>query len=168
MKLFKHHIIPRCLDGSDDPSNIKMLTYDEHVEAHRILCEKYPNHFGLRFAYLNMMNLSEQAHKEACSLGGKNSVKSGGPSLAGKVGGKTAGKITGTKNLRLWSKNNPEVVSTHARNLGIKYSKRIICVETGKIYDSVNQAMRDTQSSNISRALKSGLKASGLTWKYYE
>ncbi len=37
----KHHIIPRHMGGSDDPSNIIELTIEEHAEAHRKLWEKH-------------------------------------------------------------------------------------------------------------------------------
>lgn len=37
----KHHIIPRHMGGSDDPSNLIELTIEEHAEAHRKLWEKY-------------------------------------------------------------------------------------------------------------------------------
>ena len=36
-----HHIIPKHMGGSDDPSNLIELTVTEHAEAHRILFEKY-------------------------------------------------------------------------------------------------------------------------------
>ena len=37
----KHHIIPRHVGGTDDPSNIIKLTIEEHAEAHRVLYEQY-------------------------------------------------------------------------------------------------------------------------------
>lgn len=37
----KHHIVPRHVGGTDDPSNIIELTIEEHAEAHRILYEQY-------------------------------------------------------------------------------------------------------------------------------
>lgn len=40
-QVHKHHIIPRHMGGSDDPSNIVELTIEEHAEAHRKLYEKY-------------------------------------------------------------------------------------------------------------------------------
>ena len=39
----KHHIIPRHMGGSDDPSNLIELTVEEHAEAHRKLWEEYGN-----------------------------------------------------------------------------------------------------------------------------
>ncbi len=37
----KHHIIPRHVGGTDEPSNIVKLTIKEHAEAHRLLYEQY-------------------------------------------------------------------------------------------------------------------------------
>jgi hypothetical protein len=32
-----HHIIPKCLGGSDDKSNMARLTAEEHYVAHQLL-----------------------------------------------------------------------------------------------------------------------------------
>lgn len=37
----RHHIIPRHAGGTDDPSNIVLLTIEEHAEAHRLLYEEH-------------------------------------------------------------------------------------------------------------------------------
>lgn len=37
----KHHIIPKHMGGSDDPSNLIELTIEEHAEAHRKLFEQH-------------------------------------------------------------------------------------------------------------------------------
>ncbi len=37
----KHHIVPRHMGGTDDPSNLIELTIQEHAEAHRKLFEEY-------------------------------------------------------------------------------------------------------------------------------
>jgi hypothetical protein len=37
----KHHIIPKHMGGTDDPSNLVELTVEEHAEAHRLLFEQY-------------------------------------------------------------------------------------------------------------------------------
>ena len=36
-----HHIIPKHMGGTDDPSNLIELSVEEHAEAHRILYEQY-------------------------------------------------------------------------------------------------------------------------------
>ena len=41
MALHKHHILPRHAGGTDDASNIVMLTIEQHAEAHRILYEQH-------------------------------------------------------------------------------------------------------------------------------
>lgn len=33
----KHHIVPKCVGGSDEESNLVNLTYKEHCVAHRML-----------------------------------------------------------------------------------------------------------------------------------
>jgi hypothetical protein len=37
----KHHIIPKHMGGSDDPSNLIELTIEEHAEAHKTLWETH-------------------------------------------------------------------------------------------------------------------------------
>ena len=51
-----HHIIPRHMGGSDDPSNIVMLTVEEHAEAHRILYETY-GRWQDKLAWLGLSNM---------------------------------------------------------------------------------------------------------------
>jgi len=36
-----HHIIPKHIGGSNDPSNLIELTVEEHAEAHRVLYEEH-------------------------------------------------------------------------------------------------------------------------------
>ena len=47
------------------------------------------------------------------------------------------------------------------------YRRIIKCIETGKIYQSVNQAKRETKINNITSALMGRLKTSGgYHWEY--
>jgi len=50
----KHHIIPKCLGGTDDLVNLVVLTPEEHFVAHQLLVKIYPNNEKLVFA-VNMM-----------------------------------------------------------------------------------------------------------------
>ena len=50
----KHHVIPRCLGGTNFPDNLVFLTAREHFIVHKLLCEIYPNESKLFFAYRMM------------------------------------------------------------------------------------------------------------------
>jgi hypothetical protein len=45
-----HHILPRCLGGTDDVSNLIKLTAREHLFAHILLMKIYPDNVGLSYA----------------------------------------------------------------------------------------------------------------------
>ena len=50
----RHHIIPRCMGGTDDAANIVRLTAEEHFVAHELLVKAYPHVRGLVYAMLAM------------------------------------------------------------------------------------------------------------------
>lgn len=43
----KHHVIPRCMGGSDDKDNLVALTPEEHYLAHQLLVKIYPGNHKL-------------------------------------------------------------------------------------------------------------------------
>lgn len=49
-----HHIVPRCLGGNDDESNLVAFTAREHFVAHALLCKIYPVNFKLASALMYM------------------------------------------------------------------------------------------------------------------
>lgn len=51
-----HHIIPRHMGGTDDPSNLIKLTIEEHAEAHRLLWEQYEKQED-RLAWLGLSGM---------------------------------------------------------------------------------------------------------------
>jgi hypothetical protein len=42
-----HHVIPRCLGGTDDKHNLVALTPEEHYVAHQLLVKIYPGNHAL-------------------------------------------------------------------------------------------------------------------------
>lgn len=49
-----HHIIPKCIGGDDDESNLIQLTAREHFICHMLLCEIYPDEIKLKYALFLM------------------------------------------------------------------------------------------------------------------
>ena len=49
-----HHIVPRCLGGTDDPSNLVDLTPEEHYVAHQLLVKIHSNNGRLLYAAIMM------------------------------------------------------------------------------------------------------------------
>lgn len=46
----RHHIVPRCMGGSDDKDNLVELTASEHYVAHQLLAKIYPDNHKLSYA----------------------------------------------------------------------------------------------------------------------
>ena len=72
----KHHVIPRHMGGSDDPSNLIELTPLEHAEAHRLLYEQH-GHWQDYVAWQGLAKLTENfdAAKESMIYGGRKGNK---------------------------------------------------------------------------------------------
>lgn len=49
-----HHVLPRCLGGTDCLDNLVRLTWREHFVAHRLLARIYPEESGLKYAVYMM------------------------------------------------------------------------------------------------------------------
>ncbi len=60
----KHHIIPKCIGGTNDKINIVELTAREHFLCHMLLVEMYPNNIKLYQAlWLMSTNRNKKEHQ---------------------------------------------------------------------------------------------------------
>lgn len=56
----QHHIVPKCLGGTNDKNNLVLLTGKEHFIAHLLLHRQYPNNCKLKIALVAMCNLKNK------------------------------------------------------------------------------------------------------------
>ena len=59
----RHHIVPKCMGGTNDEENLIDLFAREHYEAHKLLALENPDNRGLQIAWLNMSTTKNQYHK---------------------------------------------------------------------------------------------------------
>ena len=55
----RHHIVPKCMGGSNRKENLVYLTAKEHFIAHKLLVRIYPDVYGLAQALIAMGRLVE-------------------------------------------------------------------------------------------------------------
>ena len=84
----KHHIIPKHMGGTDDPSNLVQLTIEEHALAHKNLYEKYnkPEDYAAWQGLSGMMDKQQiisYMQSEASKRKNKREVENGTHSFLG-------------------------------------------------------------------------------------
>lgn len=60
----KHHIIPRCIGGINEKSNIVELTAREHFLCHWLLYEIYPSNYKLAYAFNKMCHIKSSSARD--------------------------------------------------------------------------------------------------------
>lgn len=58
----RHHIVPKCMGGSNEDSNLIDLFAREHFEAHRLLSIENPDVYKLSRAWWMMANMNKSNH----------------------------------------------------------------------------------------------------------
>lgn len=59
----RHHVIPRCLGGTDDKDNLIDLFAKEHFIAHKLLAQENPENEKLIYAWWMMTNCDNPTHE---------------------------------------------------------------------------------------------------------
>lgn len=67
----KHHIIPRCMGGGDEESNLAILTPEEHYVAHQLLVKIHPTNRKLLYAAHALSKLHSRNHPLSRKLSNK-------------------------------------------------------------------------------------------------
>ena len=64
----RHHIVPRCMGGTNDENNLIDLFAKEHYEVHRLLALENPDEEGLLYAWWCMSTSTNEYTKERYKL----------------------------------------------------------------------------------------------------
>jgi hypothetical protein len=65
----KHHVVPRCLGGGNEPDNIVALTAEEHFVAHQLLVKIHPGDHRLLWAAMYMTGNSKRMSRNNKAYG---------------------------------------------------------------------------------------------------
>lgn len=137
----KHHIIPKCLGGTNDISNIVELTAKEHFICHLLLCEIYPSKNDLKSARWAMTVLKNKNHNRNYKL--------------------SSSQYSRIKNematLKKGVKRSPEVVEKISK----KMSGRVLSEETRK---KISEAMKGKTQSKEHKLNQSLSKKGQVPW----
>jgi hypothetical protein len=123
----RHHIIPRCMDGTDEPENLVSLTAEEHFIAHQLLVKIYPENYKLVFAAA-MMTKNAYGERVNNKLHGwlrKNLSKATSETLTGrKLSDETKQKMSLTRTGRVRGPHSEETKrKISLAHIGKKFSE---------------------------------------------
>lgn len=114
----RHHIIPRHAGGTDDESNIQLLTIEEHAEAHRILFEEHGRwQDKVAWHFLSAMITAEEAREIAYRKGLKEYLNDEKRFAAGKKKAAEGLRTAYANGLTPWNKgkNNCKQISENSK-----------------------------------------------------
>lgn len=109
-----HHILPRCMGGTDDKENLISLFPEEHLVAHLLLSKIYPEHEGLLYGAFKMSNYRKLTNKKYGWLKKKH---------ANVVSRRFSGAIPWNKNKK-WSDEIKDKISIAQKKRGYKMSEK--------------------------------------------
>lgn len=97
----RHHVLPRCMGGEDNPANLVSLTAEEHYLAHQLLVKLHPDHLGILSAAHVMTTTRLQGRIATNKLYGwlrrRMSVAQTGQKRPPEVGQKIGDRLRGRK-----------------------------------------------------------------------
>lgn len=110
----KHHILPRCMGGTDDVINIVVLTPEEHYLCHLLLVKIYPDNIRLVKAAMFMVSSSNNVKRNNKAYGWlkrQYAEYMTGPNNPSKLNGPWNKGITGYKTKANFAKESIQQLS---------------------------------------------------------
>lgn len=146
-----HHIIPRCLGGSDKKNNLVKLTPEEHYVAHQLLVKIYPDNAGLVCAAF-MMGSSRINNKMYGRLRRRHAEK-----ISSLLSGKSKSAEHRKKlSITMKGKISPKIGCKHTDETKQKISNAL----KGKIPDDSTRLKMSISQKGKERSIKDNLKRS--------
>jgi len=160
-----HHIIPKCMGGTNDKPNLIKLTAEEHYVAHQLLVKIYPKESGLIYA-VNMMSGNKIGKRNNKSFGWirrKNAEIARKTQLGRKHSKETRLKMSNAHKGKIVSEET-RIKLRKPRNYTDKIKQKISNTHKGKIVSeetrlkisnaNKGRLMSKEWKNNISKALK--------------
>lgn len=148
----KHHIIPRCMGGTDDISNLVELTAREHFIAHWLLARIYTTNKSIVYAFWMMSNkcknkkqsdrytASSRAYEEAKALRSKF-----GPWNKGLVGSKQSEETILKRSIAIkksWESRSRIVSDETRKKMSDSSKRRVSAPNKGKKFTEEEKRAR--------------------------
>lgn len=193
-----HHIIPKCMGGTDNKENLVNLTPREHFIAHLLLARIYRDtiyYSSCLSAVIYMIAASHRYKQRSFSFNSKayeririeysNSRKNYFEKLSkekqqeistaisnGLRGRKLSEEHKRNIGLGGKGKKKPESFRINATKRLKEYNelqrKPVLCITTGKIYSSVNDAEKDTNACVARVCMGKYHSSGGLQFRYLD
>jgi hypothetical protein len=110
----KHHIVPRCIGGTDEVTNLVSLTPEEHYLCHLLLVKIHPNNIRLVRSAMFMVSANKDQQRNNKVYGWlkrQYSDDMSGPNNPSKLNGVWNKGVTGYKNKVNFSENSIKLFS---------------------------------------------------------
>lgn len=144
-----HHIIPRCLGGADDASNLVDLTPEEHFLAHQLLVKIYKDNISLVYAAKMMTVSSPKADRSKNKLFGWLRRKNAEVQKSKEFSEETRKKMSEA------AKRKPKVTCPHCGKQGLEGNiKRWHFDNCSKGPNKTVHTISNEQKAKISKGLK--------------
>ena len=141
----RHHIVPRCMGGTNNENNLIDLYAKEHFEAHRLLAVENPCNSNLVYAW-NMMRNSKNKDYEITAEEYEE-VKKVLSSAASGDGNPFYGKKHSQETREIMSKNHANIFGENNPFYGKHHT-----IETIEIIKAKNIGRKDSLEANKKKA----------------
>jgi hypothetical protein len=138
----KHHIVPRCLGGSDEDNNLVHLTPREHFIAHLLLTKMYVNDSQFKIKHAFSMMFVKSIKNDDRTLSASRLYNKLRKDVAKKVGESNKGRIAWNKGIERSEEEKQKMKDGWANKIKEGYKNPL----SGKIKQNIY--MRALQKTN--------------------